>query len=44
MNDTSAKTPSSDLPGEAAIHYDQFFGPLYFEPYAIEVAKRIHNV
>jgi ubiquinone/menaquinone biosynthesis C-methylase UbiE len=25
----------------AAFHYDQFFGPLYFEPYAIEVAKRI---
>lgn len=22
-------------------HYDEFFGPLYFEPYAIEVAKRI---
>ncbi|MFA4871019.1 MAG: class I SAM-dependent methyltransferase [Pedobacter sp.] len=26
---------------KAVIHYDQFFGPLYFEPYAIEVAKRI---
>ncbi|MGN7204144.1 class I SAM-dependent methyltransferase [Pedobacter sp. SAFR-022] len=24
-----------------AIHYDQFFGPLFFEPYALEVAKRI---
>ena len=24
-----------------ATHYDQFFGPLFFEPYAIEVAKRI---
>jgi ubiquinone/menaquinone biosynthesis C-methylase UbiE len=33
MNDTSE---------EAATHYDQFFGPLYFEPYAIEVAKRIN--
>jgi ubiquinone/menaquinone biosynthesis C-methylase UbiE len=29
---------------EAAIHYDEFFGPLYFEPYAIEVAKRIGPV
>jgi ubiquinone/menaquinone biosynthesis C-methylase UbiE len=27
--------------GNTAAHYDQFFGPLYFEPYAIEVAKRI---
>lgn len=26
---------------KTVIHYDQFFGPLYFEPYAIEVAKRI---
>ena len=41
MNDTSSKIPSPDLPGEAAIHYDQFFGPLYFEPYAIEIVKRI---
>jgi ubiquinone/menaquinone biosynthesis C-methylase UbiE len=24
-----------------ATHYDQFYGPLFFEPYAIEVAKRI---
>jgi ubiquinone/menaquinone biosynthesis C-methylase UbiE len=41
MNDTSTKVPSADLPGETATHYDQFFGPLFFEPYAIEVAKRI---
>jgi ubiquinone/menaquinone biosynthesis C-methylase UbiE len=27
--------------GDSASHYDQFFGPLYFEPYAIEVAKRV---
>jgi ubiquinone/menaquinone biosynthesis C-methylase UbiE len=33
------KDPSTVVP--AAVHYDQFFGPLYFEPYAIEVAKRI---
>ncbi|MBT1712131.1 methyltransferase domain-containing protein [Fulvivirgaceae bacterium PWU5] len=31
----------SDKSEETATHYDQFFGPLYFEPYAIEVAKRI---
>jgi ubiquinone/menaquinone biosynthesis C-methylase UbiE len=27
-----------------ATHYDQFYGPLFFEPYAIEVAKRIDPV
>jgi len=26
---------------DTAAHYDQFFGPLFFEPYAIEVAKRM---
>ena len=41
MNDNSTNVPSSDLPEETAMHYDQFFGPLFFEPYAIEVAKRI---
>lgn len=35
------KVPSADSPGETAIHYDEFFGPLFFEPYAIEIAKRI---
>jgi ubiquinone/menaquinone biosynthesis C-methylase UbiE len=44
MNDTSTNVPSPDLPGESAAHYDQFFGPLFFEPYAIEVAKRIDPV
>jgi ubiquinone/menaquinone biosynthesis C-methylase UbiE len=41
MNDTSTKVPSSDSPGGGAFHYDHFLGPLFFEPYAIEVAKRI---
>ena len=41
MADTSTKTFSDDIPGQTATHYDQFFGPLYFEPYAVEVAKRI---
>jgi ubiquinone/menaquinone biosynthesis C-methylase UbiE len=41
MNDTSTKVSSSDSPGEGACHYDHFLGPLFFEPYAIEVAKRI---
>lgn len=41
MADIPSKTLSDDTPGQTATHYDQFFGPLYFEPYAIEVAKRI---
>src|SRR5688572_11485060 len=41
MADITTKTVSDDTSGQAATHYDQFFGPLYFEPYAIEVAKRI---
>lgn len=41
MNDTSTKASSFDGPGEGAFHYDHFLGPLFFEPYAIEVAKRI---
>jgi ubiquinone/menaquinone biosynthesis C-methylase UbiE len=41
MKDTSANVPSSDNPGGGAFHYDHFLGPLFFEPYAIEVAKRI---
>ncbi|HEX2628683.1 MAG TPA: methyltransferase domain-containing protein [Chitinophagaceae bacterium] len=30
-----------DISGNSAADYDQFFGPLFFEPYAIEIAKRI---
>jgi ubiquinone/menaquinone biosynthesis C-methylase UbiE len=41
MNDSSTTVPSPDLPEETATHYDQFFGPLFIEPYAIEVTKRI---
>ncbi len=41
MNDTPTTVPSFDCPGDGAFHYDHFLGPLFFEPYAIEVAKRI---
>ena len=41
MNDTSKRVSTSDSPGDGAFHYDHFLGPLFFEPYAIEVAKRI---
>lgn len=34
---------TSDLPKDAVAHYDQFFGPFYFEPYAIAVAQRIKS-
>ncbi|MCH5598567.1 class I SAM-dependent methyltransferase [Niabella ginsengisoli] len=40
MIDTSPNN-LSDLPEETDSHYDRFFGPLFFEPYAIEVVKRI---
>lgn len=41
MGDTSNAVPCVDISRDAAAYYDQFFGPLFFEPYAIEVAKRI---
>lgn len=41
MNDPSTKVSSADLLEETATHYDHFFGPLFFEPYAFEVTKRI---
>jgi ubiquinone/menaquinone biosynthesis C-methylase UbiE len=33
--------PSLDNPGEGASYYEHFLGPLFFEPYAVEVAKLI---
>ncbi|MEO5682800.1 MAG: methyltransferase domain-containing protein [Chitinophagaceae bacterium] len=42
MNDTPISDPWVNLPGDSPAFYDQFFGPLFFEPYAIEVAKRIN--
>jgi len=41
MNDNSTAVPYADISGDTAAHYDQFLGPLFFEPYAIEIAKRI---
>ena len=41
MADSSAKIVSDDTAVQTAAHYDQFLGPLYFEPFAIEVSKRI---
>ena len=41
MNDSSTSVSHGYVSGNTAAHYDQFFGPLFFEPYAIEVANRI---
>ena len=41
MNDISMPSSSFDSPGEGASYYDNFLGPLFFEPYAKEVGKRI---
>lgn len=39
----TSKTVRFDTPLSRETHYDEFFGPLCFEPYAIEVAKRIEG-
>ena len=41
MNGSSIPVTAFDFSGEIATHYDDFLGPMFFEPYAIEVAKRI---
>lgn len=41
MNDTSTTASSIGVAGDTAAHYDQFLGPLFFEPYAVEVVKRM---
>lgn len=43
MNDTNTDKSSSSFRSNTALHYDEFFGPFYFEPYAIEIAKRIKS-
>jgi ubiquinone/menaquinone biosynthesis C-methylase UbiE len=39
--DAGVSAPGFDFSGDVATHYEQCLGPLFFEPYAIEVAKRI---
>ncbi len=41
MNNTSIPKQPFDFSGSIPDHYDQYLGPLFFEPYAIEVSKRI---
>ena len=42
MDNKSILTPAFDFSGSIPHHYDQNLGPMFFEPYAIEVAKRIN--
>lgn len=42
MKNNSNTITSSESPRERAIRYDEFLGPIFFEPYAIEIAARIH--
>ena len=41
MSDKSTSAPAFDFSGEIAIHYEQCPGPMFFEPYVIEVSKRL---
>lgn len=42
MNDNSTRAAGGDAAPGTPAFYDTFYGPLFFEPYAIEVAKRIN--
>ena len=39
--DTKTKSPAITFSNSPSQHYDDCLGPMFFEPYAIEVAKRI---
>jgi ubiquinone/menaquinone biosynthesis C-methylase UbiE len=41
MNTGNAISQPFDFSGSIPKHYDQFSGPMFFEPYAIEVSSRI---
>ena len=41
MNTNVTSSQPFDFSGSIPMHYDQFSGPLFFEPYAIEVSSRI---
>jgi len=42
MNTANTLSHPFDFSGSIPKHYDQFSGPLFFEPYAIEVSNRIN--
>ena len=41
MNTVSTSSQPFDFSGSVSKHYHQFSGPMFFEPYAIEVSNRI---
>jgi ubiquinone/menaquinone biosynthesis C-methylase UbiE len=41
MNGNCISSPPFSFSGSIPKHYEQFLGPMFFEPYAIEVSKRI---
>jgi ubiquinone/menaquinone biosynthesis C-methylase UbiE len=41
MNRDTTSSQPFDFSGSIPAHYDGFLGPMFFEPYAIEVSKRI---
>lgn len=41
MSNISSPTPGFAFTGDVATNYEEFLGPLFFEPYGPEVAKRI---
>lgn len=42
MDSSISSAKPFDFSGSIPEHYDQYLGPLFFEPYAIEVASRIN--
>ena len=43
MNTVNTLSQPFDFSGSVPKHYDQFSGPMFFEPYAIEVSSRIDS-
>ena len=43
MNTVNTLSQPFDFSGSVPKHYDQFSGPMFFEPYAIEVSNRIDS-
>ncbi len=41
MNNKTIPSPSLSFSGSIPRHYEQCLGPMFFEPYAIEVSKRV---
>jgi ubiquinone/menaquinone biosynthesis C-methylase UbiE len=43
MDNKPISIPAFDFSGSVPQHYEQYLGPMFFEPYAIEVSKRIDS-